>query len=128
MKLDFSTSNCNQINSKDIICCSLGLNKSEYEIFHILLNISKSKLVKDSNLSITSEYLSSELNLDKANTQRYLKNLTEKELVIRNKHNLSSGGYTYIYSLYNLSAIKKRILSNTKQLIEKVESEIDHIC
>ncbi len=114
---DFSN-DCKYITKEKIIACALGLNKTELIIFSILLENNKN------NKEITSKCIKSKLNLDITNIQRYLKNLIEKDLVIRSKHNLSTSGYIYIYKIKDLSYIKQKILENTTKLFEKIEQEI----
>jgi predicted transcriptional regulator len=124
MLFDFSN-NCSNLNKAKIVSCSLGLNKTEYKIFNILLeNYKNYKII---NKEINSVYLESELNIDISNIQRSLKKLLEKDLIIRTKKNLSNGGYIYVYELKDIFEIKKKIIENTNILFKKIEQEILNI-
>jgi predicted transcriptional regulator len=90
---------CRQIDVKDIIACSLGLKKSEYKVFEVLL-------VSD---HVTLKDLSKKLDLDRTTLQKVLKNFVANELVERFQENLDTGGYVFVYKIKDKSILKKRI-------------------
>lgn len=90
---------CKKIDVKDIIACSLGLKKSEYKVFEILL-LGDHFTLKD---------LSKKLSLDRTTVQKVLKNFVNNDLVIRYQENLNNGGYVFVYKIKDKSILKKRI-------------------
>lgn len=92
---------CRTIDVQDIIACSLGLKKSEYKIFEILL-VSENVTVQD---------LSKKLGLDRTTLQKILKTFVANDLVERYQENLGNGGYIFIYKIRDKSILKKRIHS-----------------
>lgn len=109
--IDFA---CKKFDIKDIICCSLGLNKSEYNILDSI-----------KNNNYTSKELSKKLNLDLTTVQRALKKLFNKKLLIRNQKNLSTG-YQYYYSINDKKNIKKIISSIIEDWSNKSLKEIEN--
>jgi predicted transcriptional regulator len=90
---------CRQIDVKDVIACSLGLKKSEYKVFELLLHSD----------NVTLKDLSKKLHLDRTTLQKVLKHFVQNELVERYQENLDNGGYIFIYKIKDKAVLKKRI-------------------
>jgi len=75
---------CKQIEPRDLIKCTFGLNKTELELFLFLTKGKKCETVQT---------LSKNLKLDRTTIQKSLKNLLEKEIIDRRQDNLDNGGY-----------------------------------
>lgn len=72
-----------------------------------------------------SNELAQKLNLDLSTIQRSLKNLNEKNILIRSQNNLSGGGYVYLYKINDKKLIKEMIMKIISQWVKKVDSELD---
>jgi predicted transcriptional regulator len=92
---------CKNIDVQDIIACSLGLKKSEYKVFELLL----------ASNHVTIKELSKKLGLDRTTLQKVLKNFVSNDLVDRYQENLDNGGYIFVYKIRDKSILKKRINS-----------------
>jgi predicted transcriptional regulator len=90
---------CRQIDVKDIIACSLGLKKSEYKVFELMLHSNH----------VTLKELSKKLNLDRTTLQKVLKHFVNNDLVERYQENLDNGGYVFVYKIKDKNVLKKRI-------------------
>ncbi len=90
---------CRQIDVKDIIACSLGLKKSEYRVFELLLTSNH----------VTLKELAKKLDLDRTTLQKIFKNFVANELVERYQENLDNGGYIFVYKVKDKVLLKKRI-------------------
>ncbi len=107
---------CKKVNLNEIIKCSLGLTKTEVEIFlYLLKKKSENFMAKDIKKS---------LNYEISIIQRFLKKLYEKEILIRKQINLEKGGYFYIYSINEKKQIKEVIMKIIKNWVENIENEI----
>ncbi len=111
--IDFA---CRQFDLNEVIKCSLGLTKSDYNILKLLLF--------DSEEYRSSEEISKLIKVDISTAQRSLKKLRNKQLVIRKQINLSPGGYIFVYKSKNNLAIKNMILDIVKSWTNKVELEL----
>lgn len=114
--IDFA---CKQFNIEEIIKCSLGLTKAEFEIFRFMLEHSEEYNTQD---------ISKKKNLELSTVQRTLKKLVDKEVVHRRQINLEQGGYIYVYSIKNKKAIREKINSLLKDWSIKVEKELNSWC
>ena len=110
--IDFA---CKQFDINEIIKCSLGLTKSEYETFSFML---------ENDEEFSTNDLSKERNLDLSTIQRTLKKLVDKELVQRRQINLDQGGYLYVYNIKDKKMIRDKILSIIHVWTGKVEKEL----
>lgn len=106
---------CKQIDVKDIIACSLGLKKSEYRVFEVLL-LSNHVTLKD---------LSKKLNLDRTTLQKIFKNFVANELVERYQENLDNGGYIFVYKIKDKKLLKKRIHTAIDKWYAVAKTSID---
>jgi len=106
---------CKRIDVEDIIACSLGLKKSEYKVFEVLLHSNRVAL-KD---------LSKKLNLDRTTLQKVLKRFVENDLVIRYQENLDNGGYIFVYKIKDKEVLKKRIYAAIEKWHVAAKSAID---
>lgn len=106
---------CKKIDVQDIIACSLGLKKSEYKVFEVMLHSDHVSL-KD---------LSKKLNLDRTTLQKILKRFTDNELVERFQENLDNGGYIFAYKIKGKDVLKKRIHAAIEKWHEAAKQSID---
>ena len=84
--IDFA---CKQFDLNDVIRCSLGLTKTEFQIMKYLLK-------KTSN-NCTTISVSKKLNLNLTTIQKAVKKLSIKKILLRHQKNLKNGGYVYTY-------------------------------
>lgn len=110
--IDFA---CKKFDLKEIVKCSLGLSKSEYNLLEFLLTRNK---------QYTTEELSSELGLDKSTIQRGIKNLHAKKLVSRGQINRSSGGYVFLYKIKEKNHLRQLITQIIDGWAQGVKKEI----
>lgn len=114
--IDFA---CKQFNIEEIIKCSLGLTKAEFEIFRFML---------DNTQEFSTHEISKKKNLELSTVQRTLKKLVDKEVVTRRQINLEQGGYIYVYSIKNRKVIREKINDLLKDWSNKVEKELNSWC
>lgn len=106
---------CKQFDLKEIIKCSFGLTKSEYNLLKFLL---------EKNKEFTTEELSRQLSLDKSTIQRGVKSLHEKGLISRGQINQSVGGYVFLYRIKDRNFLIKKLLEIIDGWSEGVKKEI----
>jgi len=106
---------CKQIDVKDVIACSLGLKKSEYRVFEVLLTSNH----------VTLKELSKKLNLDRTTLQKIFKKFVANELVERYQENLDNGGYIFVYKVKDKTLLKKRIHLAIDKWYDTARSAID---
>jgi predicted transcriptional regulator len=109
--IDFA---CKRITKEDVLRCSFSLNKTEYTALLFLLK--KSGSIKQISL---------ETNLDRTTIQKALKQLLEKQIIIRKRDNKK--GASYFYCLKNKSDFKKEINSRLNLWYNSVKKEIERI-
>ncbi len=114
--IDFA---CKQFNIEEIIKCSLGLTKAEFDIFTFMLEHS----VEHDALTISQKK-----HLDLSTVQRTLKKLVDKGVVGRRQLNLEQGGYVYVYTIKNKKAIREKIHLLLVDWSSKVEKELHSWC
>lgn len=95
--MDFT---CKQIEPKDLIKCTFGLNKTELELFLFLTK---------SNKCETVQTVSKNLELDRTTIQKSLKKLLEKEIIERRQNNLDNGGYVFLYCVKKKPEIREKM-------------------
>jgi predicted transcriptional regulator len=106
---------CRQIDVKDIIACSLGLKKSEYRVFELLLTSNH----------VTLKELAKKLDLDRTTLQKIFKNFVANDLVERYQENLDNGGYIFIYKIKDKTLLKKRIHTAIDKWHDTARTAID---
>lgn len=106
---------CQDIEFKDLLRCSFGLSKAEYNVMMFMLV---------SSMEYTAEKLAKEMDLDRTTVQKAIKKLAEKELVTRHQSNLEAGGYTFFYKIHNKENIKERMKATVEKWHEAVVNEI----
>ena len=106
---------CQDIEFKDLLRCSFQLSKTEYNVFMFLL-------IKDKYYT-TSE-IATIIKLDRTTVQKSIKELADKNLVIRTQENLKKGGYVFYYRINNKSDIKKRMQDIVEEWHKEVVKEI----
>lgn len=109
---------CKKIRQEEIVRCSFGLNKTEYDVLTYML--------KENNELPVSE-IAEGLNLDRTTVQKAAKTLLRKDLLEREKQGLSGGGYNFLYSAKKKEEIKKRMISRTKKWSRAVTDEIGEL-
>jgi len=111
--IDFA---CKRFELKEVIKCGLGLTKSDFTIMDFLVKNRK---------TFNSNDLAEKLSLDLSTVQRSLKNLNERNVVIRSQNNLSGGGYVYFYKINDKVIIKDLMMKIINGWVKKVEYELD---
>ena len=111
--IDFA---CKQFDLRDIIKCSLGLTRSDIQVFDHLLAHKGSR---------SSEEIAGKLKLDLSTVQRAVKKLHEKGLLVRMQTNLDGGGYVFAYRVQEKRAIRKIILDIVAKWTGRVEQELE---
>lgn len=91
---------CKQITLPELIKCSFDLNKTDYSVFEFLMSHDKEYFIND---------LAKELNMERSSVQKAIKNLAERDLVLRKQVNLDGGGYKFFYIINNKQLIKHRM-------------------
>lgn len=109
--IDFA---CKRITKEDVLRCSFNLNKTEYTVLLFLLK--KSGSIKQ---------ISQETNLDRTTIQKALKQLLEKQIIIRKRD--TGKGASYFYCLKNKPEFKKEIHSRLNLWYNSVKKEIARI-
>lgn len=94
---------CKTISKEDIIRCSFGLSKTEYNILLLLIEN-----------DATIRQISDEMDLDRTTVQKAISSLFEKNIIIRKKI-IYKKGYAYCYSVEN----KKQLKKNLEEIMEK---------
>lgn len=107
---------CKKFNVNEVIKCSLGLTKAEFEIFNYMLDSGKEEC--------SSSSMAERQDLDLSTVQRTLKKLMDKEIVKRRQVNLSNGGYEYFYRINNRKQICDKIILIINDWSSKVEKEV----
>ena len=110
--IDFA---CKRFEIKEVIKCGFGLTKSDFNIMDFLMKNKK---------TFNSNELAEKLDLDLSTVQRSLKNLNEKNIVIRGQNNISSGGYIYIYKINEKKIIREMIMNTINKWVKKAEQEL----
>lgn len=96
--IDFA---CKQIDLKDLLSCSFGLNKTEYNLLLFLLE------QQDSLCVSTIGEMSGK---DRTTVQKAIKKLVNQGLVEKHQVNLQTGGYTFVYKVKDKEFLKEKIL------------------
>ncbi|MFA6073783.1 MAG: MarR family transcriptional regulator [Candidatus Woesearchaeota archaeon] len=113
--IDFA---CKEFNLDEIIKCSLGLTKAEFNLVKMMLATNKEWF--------TTQELSKDLKLELSTIQRCVKSLHEKEILLRRQENLDSGGYLFHYQLKKREELRQRIKDTTSRWVAKVNDELDN--
>lgn len=107
---------CKQVDSKDLIKCTFGLNKTELELFIFL---SKSRMCE------TIGVISKSAGLDRTTVQKSLKRLLEIGVLERKQKNLQNGGYVFFYCVKKKNEVKQRMKEIIDQWHANAISELD---
>lgn len=105
---------CKKVSIENVIRCGLGLNKTGYKIFKVLLN--------SDELDINE--ISTKISKDRTTVQRVIKTLVKSGIVFRRQVNLDSGGFMFYYSIKSKEEIKKRTYENFCNWKTLVEAEL----
>ncbi|HLD55272.1 MAG TPA: HTH domain-containing protein [Candidatus Nanoarchaeia archaeon] len=108
---------CKKFIFDDILKCSLGLTKKEFNVLKYLID--------NSDMELTTLKIKDKLNLNLTTIQKAVKKLSEKKILLKCKKNLDYGGYIYVYEVNYKSQIKIIIKEIIKNWNKKVEEEID---
>lgn len=112
--IDFA---CKEFYLDDIIKCSLGITKAEFKLVKMLLSSDKEWF--------TTQEIAKELKLDLSTVQRCVKNLHQKDIIIRRQENLDMGGYLFRYQLKEREELRKRIKDTISRWVSRVNDELD---
>ncbi len=107
---------CKKIDKEDLIRCSFNLNKTEYKVFMYLLEHPRKQRVID---------VAKGLHLTRTSVQKAIKELVNKNLVIRFQKNLPRGGYLFLYQIKERERIKKEMKDIVTSWYKNVLHEID---
>ena len=107
---------CKKIELSDLIKCSFGLNRTEYNVMVFLFG-------KD---SLKVEEIAADMGLDRSTVQKAIKGLVSKELVLRKQENLDKGGYVFRYEIRNKHEIKHMILDSVARWHKNVVEEVNN--
>ena len=113
--MDFA---CKKISIKDLMVCSFGLAKSDYNTLVLLMGSGKGLTVSD---------ISKRLSVDRTTAQKSVKRLLDKDLVTKRQKNLENGGYIYFYTISDKEKIRGDILSIISGWTERVKKSLDYI-
>jgi len=111
--IDFA---CKRFKLEEIVKCGFGLTKND---FAVLMWFMKRKGEAD------SEEISRKLSIGLTTSQKSLKRLYEKGLIIRTQKNLSDGGYAYYYRIQDKKMIKSKLMTVLHSWISGVEKSMD---
>jgi len=109
---------CKTINQEDMLRCSFGLNKTEYNVLIFLF---------DQEYPLVAASIAKKMNLERTTVQKAVKALVEKDLVRRNQENLAKGGYSFLYEVDNKKGIKYKLRKIVSEWNKKVEKFIDEL-
>ena len=110
--IDFA---CKKFNLEEVIRCSLVLTKTEFKIIKYLMTIKK---------KLNSQEISNKLNIGLSTSQRAIKRINDKGLIIKSQRNLKKGGYVFVYSIKEKAIFKEKTLEIIHNWVAKVEKEI----
>jgi predicted transcriptional regulator len=111
--IDFA---CKKLNVEDVVKCSLGLSRSDFNILRYLLRHNQAYLSTDK--------IAEDLSLNLSTVQRAVKKLYERKMIIRSQENLDGGGYIFKYRMKNKEAARKVIMDIIHEWSSKVESQL----
>jgi predicted transcriptional regulator len=114
--IDFA---CKEFKISEIIKCSFGLSKSDYNLFNYFL--------KNKDQWYRTNKLAKKLKLNLTTVQRSVKKLHEKKILERRQKNLDKGGYIYLYKIEKKNKIRSKILSIIHSWIRRVEEELEKL-
>ncbi|MCD6590040.1 MarR family transcriptional regulator [Candidatus Woesearchaeota archaeon] len=106
---------CKPISLEDVFTCSFGISKQAYRL---LMEIAKYK-------EVTVKELARKTRKDRTTIQKLLRELLEKNLVVRRQVNLDKGGYRYYYSIRNKEELKRKIKMLIHEWTRSAELLID---
>ena len=112
------TFSCKRISKENLIKCAFALNKTEYNLLIFLLENEK---------KYTAFQISELMKLDRTTIQKAVKNLVDKELVIRLQRNIPGGGYTFLYVINDKREIKEKIKRVIHKWCKGVEEAISDL-
>ncbi len=109
--IDFA---CKKFNLKEVVQCSLGLSKTEFNVFEYLM----------CGKEMTTKELAKTMQLGLSTVQKVVKKLKIKELLEKSQKNLSKGGYVYIYKIKNRDLLRLKMIMIIENWCVKVKSEL----
>ncbi|PIY60146.1 MarR family transcriptional regulator [Candidatus Woesearchaeota archaeon CG_4_10_14_0_8_um_filter_47_5] len=107
---------CTAIKFEELITCSFGLTKTDYNVLLFLLS---------SGESLTTQEIARTMNLERSTVQKSVKRLAEKNLVLRIQENLDAGGFLFHYQTKNKESIKQKMLKTIETWTDEVKNEIE---
>jgi len=112
--IDFA---CKKFNLNEIIKCSLNLTKLEFTMLEFL--------IKKDNKWFSANDISKKLGIGLSTTQKGVKKLNEKNVLLQRQENIPGGGYYFVYKMTNKHKLKRNILIIVQNWTKKVESELN---
>lgn len=107
---------CKRIELEELIKCSFGLNKTEFNVLQFLLTQNSENSLMD---------LSKKMDLDRTTVQKAVKGLLAKELIKRFQINLNGGGYLFVYKPKDKREIKEKMKLTLNSWVKNVDDEIN---
>ncbi|MBT4191739.1 MAG: winged helix-turn-helix transcriptional regulator [Candidatus Diapherotrites archaeon] len=106
---------CKQMDSKELIRCTFGLTKTELAIFLYLLK---------TKACIPSSEIADKIGLDRTTVQKSMKNLLNKDIVLRRQNNLDSGGFVFLYCVKKQLDLKAQMQEIVDTWKDGVDSQL----
>lgn len=106
---------CKQFEFSELLKCSFGLNKTDY---NLMMFLSKNKEY------FTIKEIAEKTSLDRTTIQKSIKRLNAKNIVLKHQDNLDKGGYIYSYIIKDKKFIKNMMSKIIQNWVSKVEDEI----
>ncbi len=105
---------CKIIEIPQLIKCSFGMNKTEYNVMMHMMGKEEMKV----------EELAGSMALERSTVQKAIKNLVEKKIVLRKQENLVKGGYVFRYEIKDKYELKSMIMESVNNWHKNVAEEL----
>ncbi len=105
---------CKKIELPELIRCSFGMNKTEYNVM--------SHMMEQDDMKV--EQIAQGMSLERSTVQKAIKQLVSKDIVLRTQENLDKGGYVFKYLIKDKDVIKRMILESVNNWHKNVVSEV----
>lgn len=94
-----------------LLACVLGLNCSEAEVYHFLLNRGSADV----------DEIARAVGKDATTVYRALQSLSKKGLVVREYRILKSGGYKYLYKPLPIKDLEKLVFEKVEEILNELK-------
>ena len=105
---------CKRIELPELIKCSFGMNKTEYNVMTYMLGQEEMRV----------DEIAGNMGLERSTVQKAIKNLVSKSVVHRSQENLEKGGYLFRYLIKDKDVIKRMVLESVDNWHKNVALEI----